>query len=839
MQLVFKWALRLMTAGVVLGGVAVVVLSSAFYSTLPEKAGTYSLNGLEDSVQLINDINGIPYIDAATHEDAARALGYAHARDRFWQMHVLRMVGQGRLSELFGRPTIDADKFLRTIDLGEASGKSFDALSPDAQSLLLAYTDGVNSWLERDTGFLQARLPPEFVILGKGAEPWEPWHSITILKVMALTLDGNLRQEIQRLLLASKNFSPREIDELLPYGPRDLPPPLPDLRPIYGYGAKSSLPQRGQVAQKTEGEEAGSLMWETGVTASNNWVVSGNRTSTGKPLLANDPHLELTAPSIFYLAHMTFGETRGEHFRRTLAGATLPGTPIVIAGRNDQLAWGLTTTVLDCQDLYIERLKGDDPDFYLTPQGWQAFKTSQITIDVAGAEPVSFTRRETRHGPVLPDSYRNIDAIVPTGHVAALQWTALAADDTTAEGAINMNLSRTVGEFIDATAKMVSPMQSIVVADIHGDIGIIAPGRAPVRDPANLIAGRAPVPGWLELYDWKGWVDHADLPKVVNPDQGAIATANANWLPSGYDQHITYDWDEHFRQARVDELIVESSDIHTPENMVSVQTDMYSPALIEFRDVAIFRLAAGTSQDQDMLEGLRGWDGQMRADSPLPLIMTAWWRHTANALFKDDLGADQEKFGRGKLTPVLNALTVAGTRDWCDNRLTNQVETCGVVLAQGLGAAMDELRGKYGADWKGWRWGLAHKAKGTHRPFSSIGPLAAMFSVSPESAGGSYTLLRGRTDFRNKNPYANGHASAFRGIYDLADLDSSKFMISTGQNGHFLSEHYRDLADDWAELRYVEIGQFPETLGITDIITLRPDASKFDWMNGWISNWMN
>lgn len=836
MHVVFKWAFRLAATGVILVGILVAVLLTAFLSTLPDHSGAISISQLSDEVKLSRNINGIPYIVASTHEDSARALGFAHAQDRFWQMHVLRMVGQGRLSELFGRPTIDTDIFLRTIDIGGASERSYDVLSSKIRSLMVAYSEGVNSWLERDTGFLQARLPPEFVILGKNAERWEPWHSLSILKVMALTLDGNLRQEIQRLLLTSKKFSPREIEELLPYGPRDNPPPLPDLRPVYGYGTLSGLPAQHAVDNSRQ-DESGELAWETGVTASNNWVVSGSRSSTGKPLLANDPHLELTAPSVFYLAHLSFKEGEGEQqMTRTLVGATLPGAPIIIAGRNDHLAWGLTTTVLDSQDLYIERLKGDDPDQYLTPQGWKPFEKTQITIEVAGAPPVRFTRRETRHGPVLPDNYRNIDAMMPTGHVGSLQWTALASDDTTAEGAINMNLSRSVGEFIDATRKMVSPMQSIVVADEEGDIAVIAPGRAPIRDPANLIAGRAPVPGWRELYDWKGWIDHADIPRIINPGEGAIATANANWLPEGYDEHITYDWDEHYRQARVEELIVEGDEIHTLEDMKTVQSDVYSPALMEFRRVATSQLAAGASQDREMLDALRQWDGQMVIDSPLPLIMTAWWRHTAEALFQDDLGKDHDRFSRGKIRPVLDALTISGTRDWCDNRLTNQVETCSIILARGLSAANEELRQKFGDDWRQWRWGAAHTAIGTHRPFSSIMPLANLFSISPESAGDSYTLLRGRTDFRNDNPYANGHASAFRGIYDLADLQRSQYMISTGQSGHFLSAHYRDLADDWADMRYVEIVQIPETDDELEVITLTPGPAKKLWMDEWIAN---
>ncbi len=801
MRTFFKWLLRTALAVVALVIVGALVLYVALTSTLPADNGGASIAGLSGEVQVLRDGHGVPHVEAANYDDAARALGFVHAQDRFWQMHVMRRVAQGRLSELFGAPTVDTDIFLRTMDLEGAARASYEVLSPQAKGILKAYSDGVNAWLERPRGLLEAQLPPEFMILQQAAEPWEPWQSVAMVKVMALTLDSNLDDEIKRLALAARGMSPGEIDDMMPYSPRDTPPPLPDLRDLFDFAAPS-LPKAAMDMDAMGRDYARALAWDTPITASNNWAVSGSRSVSGKPLLANDPHLGLTAPTVFYLVHLAFTHDGRHH---DIVGGSLPGTPLVLTGRTGSLSWGLTTTNLDGQDLFVERLNPEDPTQYLTPTGWANFETEKVTIRVSGADPVAFERRRTRHGPVLPDGYRGLKDILPPGHVGALSWVSLAHDDTTAEAAIGLGLSQTVSEAMEAARKMVAPMQSIVMADASGAIGLIAPGRVPVRDPSNMIMGREPVPGWLAQYDWKGWLSFEDLPRIDNPASGALATANANWMPPGYSHHITFDWDERFRQERVETLVIDATEKHSLATMRAIQTDNFSPALTQFRDTAIQQLVAGTGQDRTMIEALADWDGLMSPGKPEPLIMTAWWRHTQIAIFEDDLGPDYKRFAKGNMEPVLMALRTAGTRDWCDDRRTARAETCGAILSRSLSAALDELKAAQGDDWRSWRWGAAHLAFGEHRPFSSVKPLSWLFTVSRPSAGGSYTLLRGRTDFSGEHPYFNIHASAFRAYYDMADPQSARFVTSTGQSGHFLSPHYSDLADLWAGLDYIAI----------------------------------
>ncbi|MEZ5870415.1 MAG: penicillin acylase family protein [Nitratireductor sp.] len=799
MRRFLKWLAGILVVIIAGGAVAAGLGYTALRTSMPASSGAMQIADLEGDVRIVRDSNGIPHIEAQKRIDAVRALGFSHGQDRLWQMHVLRMVAQGRLSEMFGKPTIDTDVFLKTMDIETTARQSFEKLTPNGRAVLEAYAAGVNAWLERKTRLSEVRLPPEFLILGVTPEPWEGWQTIAILKVMALTLDSNMEEELRRLAFANKGFSTREIDELMPYGPRDNPPPMPDLRQIYPLAKKQAALDVGGSRAGTKNAIEG-LAWDIGVDASNNWVVSGARTESGKPLLANDPHLGLTTPSVFYLAHLATSEDGKVH---NLIGATLPGTPLFLLGRNDRVAWGLTTTNLDAQDVFIERLNPENPDQYLTPTGWQDFDKREVAVKVKGEPDFVFTRRATRHGPVLPDKYKSVSEIVPLGHVAALQWTALAPDDTTAEAAIDTGMADSVDDYVNAMRKAVSPMQSMVVGDVDGNIALVAPGRVPVRDPANLIAGRAPVPGWDPLYDWKGWLAFDALPLIKNPVSGALATANANWLPTGYDKHITFDWDEHFRQGRVEQLVIGANAKHTPQSMRDIQADKFSPALAQFRDEALAQLQGGAGQEQAMLDALKAWDGQMVMDRAEPLIMTAWWRHFHRMLFEDELGKDFSRIGKGYMDALLGVLRARTSRDWCDNISTPQVETCGIVLAQSFAAANEELKSMQGSDWKKWRWGAVHLAFGEHRPFSSVAPLAKFFTVMPQSGGGSYTLLRGRTDFREKNPYYNVHASAYRAWYDLGNPDASQFVISTGQSGHFLSPHYDDMALKWAASEYV------------------------------------
>ena len=384
--------------------------------SLPPVSGSMVMEGLSGPVTISRDAYGVPHIVGSSVEDVLTGLGFAHAQDRLWQMEVSRLAAQGRLSEVFGEPTVDSDIWLRSMGLFEAAESSYQGLPAEEQEALQAYAAGVNAWMQRDGRHFASRLPPEFVILGHKPEPWKPEHSIAAIKMMSVTLAANASEEVLRLAFARIGLTSEEMDDLLPPGPSDNPPRLPDLTALLGLDS-------GPLASGDDHQRAGRFPVADSDAprgASNNWVLSANRTTTGAPLLANDPHLGLTAPSIWYLAHLRAED--GDAVRNVV-GATLAGTPLVLLGRNDHVAWGLTNTANDVQDIFVERVNPDNPEEYLTPDGWQPFGVREETIRIRGGSETRFTHRWTRHGPVLQDGYRNIGAYLPKGTVAALQWS--------------------------------------------------------------------------------------------------------------------------------------------------------------------------------------------------------------------------------------------------------------------------------------------------------------------------------------------------------------------------------------------------------------------------------
>jgi penicillin amidase len=793
MKRVLKWigcaaalcaALALLTAG---------AAYVALRNTVPAASGALAIAGLSGPVEIVRDGEGVPHVFAATTDDLFTALGFLHAQDRLWQMELARRAGQGRLSEIFGERTFGTDIFLRTLDLYGHAERSEAVLPPEVRRGLEAYARGVNAFLTRSTKLLESRLPPEFLLLRHAPEPWRVADSLVTVKLMALNLSTNLNQEMTRLAMAANGLTSEEIEDLIPRDDADVPPPLPELGELY--------PLRRPSADKHATSEGVDDM--IGGGASNNWVVSGARTRSGKPLLANDPHLRLTAPSTWYLAHLSL--IRPEAAAVNVVGATLAGLPLVLLGRSDTLAWGFTNTGADVQDVFIEKINPDDPNQYLTPDGWRPLVIEPMAIAVRGAGVRTLVRRRTRHGPVLPGGYRNIERLLAPGYVAALQWTALSDDDTTIAAGIFDPSVRSIRDYMERMRNYVVPMQSMVLADAEGNIGMIAPGRVPLREPGNRVAGRAPVPGWDATYDWKGYLRFEDLPRVENPPSGAIATANASIVGPDYPHFLTYDWDVAYRLQRIKQLILDRAG-HDVASMRAAQADVLSPAFAQLKPLMIAAARRAGSADAASLDRLERWDGSMRTDLAEPLIFMAWERETIRAIYQDDLGGAFERFFATRALTLTRLLEGRATsRDWCDDRTTPERETCDIVIARAFKVTTTELERRYGADRARWRWGTVHFAFGEHRPFGLVPGLASFFNVEVPSPGDSYTLNRGLVDFEDDPPFPNRAASTYRAIYDFADLEHSLYMQTTGQSGNPLSPHYRSFAARWAKVEYIEI----------------------------------
>ena len=509
--------------------------------SLPQVNGKVTVAGLSGAVEIVRDRNGIPYIYGKTDHDAFFALGYVHAQDRLWQMELQRRIGAGRLSEVLGDATIETDQFLRTLGVYRAAEASWPALAPEAQSALQAYADGVNTFLAEGHP-----LPPEFVILGFKPEPWQPADSLVWAKMMSWNLGDTYGDDLLRGQMTAA-LGPERAAQLMPGYPAGTPIILPpDAMAAELLRVDNVLRETLGLGDKSNG--------------SNNWVVNGARTASGKPLLANDPHLGAQIPAIWYLAGIQGDKVHA-------VGATLPGLPAVVIGHNDEIAWGVTNLGPDVQDLYIERVNPANPGQYEVNGQWTDLQVVPEEIKVKGEEkPIDWAARATRHGPLISD------VTDERGHALALRWPALDPGDTTMNAFLAINYARNWDDFTAAMRDYIGPSQNFVFADRAGNIGYFGPGRIPVRAKGD---GTTPVPGWTDEYAWTGWIPFEQLPHAYNPADGYVVTANNKVVPDDYPYFITTDWAPPYRAKRIVELLTAKNGL-TPDDYARIQGDQAS-----------------------------------------------------------------------------------------------------------------------------------------------------------------------------------------------------------------------------------------------------------------------
>jgi penicillin amidase len=771
-------ALVLLAAVVAGGGYAYLRLS------LPKVEGTLRLAGLKSEITVLRDAWGIPHIYASSIDDAMFGLGFVHAQDRLWQMEMNRRIAAGRLAEILGPRALETDRFLRTLGVRHAAQASLQGLDRETRGSLEAYAAGVNAFLATNPV-----LPPEFWLLRVAPQPWMPVDSVAWTKMMAWDLGGNWKNEVLRMRLA-QHYTLARINEFLPPYPGDAPLKIRELHKLYRALGVDTV----HLAQAAEQLAASTSEYLVEGAGSNNWVVSGEHTASGKPLLANDPHLGLSAPPVWYFAHLVAPGLDA-------IGATLPGVPAIVLGRNQRIAWGFTNTGPDVQDLYIEKLVDDGK--YLTPRGPKTFETHVETIRVRGADDVRLAVRSTRHGPVISDVSKSAGAVTPQGHVLAFSWTALADDDRTMQSALNIARAGNWREFLTAAEDFHAPQQNMVYADVDGNIGFVAAGRIPVRKPENDLKGLAPAPGWLAKYDWDGYLPFGALPQVLNPPKGYVVTANQKIVPPNYKHYITSEWQPPFRAQRIEGML-QAEPKHTVASFARMQADAESLAVREL--LPYLKATRPKSEDaRRALARIAAWDGSMAKNRSEPLIVVAWWRALTRAIYADELGDAFRLNWTPRATFVANVLADRdGEARWCDDVNTPARETCPEVLSASLEAALADLRRRYGDDMSRWRWGDAHRAVSEHRPLGRNPWLAPYFDIRVPSAGDAYTVNVGRSNFfDDAAPFANRHAASLRAIYDLSDLDKSLFIHSGGQSGNPLSPDYAAFSDAWAKVEYI------------------------------------
>jgi len=778
--------------------IVVIAVTAAWlylHESLPKIDGDVGAKGLGAEVEVLRDADGIPHILAKNDADAWFAMGYVHAQDRLWQMEFQRRVVDGRISEILGERAYDTDRLMRTLGMARMAERIVARLDKQTLANLEAYSAGVNAFLDADPV-----LPVEFHVFRIKPPHWKPADTVGWLLVMAWDLSSNWRTELSRLRYANK-LGRERANEIIPPYPGDAPMPLPDFKALYAELAPTA---NALLAMSPANDYA---------NGSNSWVVSGAHSETGKPLLANDPHLGLQAPSLWYLAHLSSPSGN-------IVGGTLPGVPFVVLGRNDQLAWTFTTTLGDTQDLFVERVAPNDPASYLTPTGTAKFESRQEVIRV-GSEERRITVRATRHGPVISDAVKSAGEAAPKGHVLALAWAALTEENVVARAGFALNRARTVAELHAAGREFTAPQQNVVFADREGHIGFVAPARVPIRRADNEARGRVPVPGWNAKYDWQGFLPYEQMPAIADPASGKIVTANHKITPPGYKPFMSVDWFPPYRADRIDELLAKTPK-HSMASFARIQGDTVSRLA---RELLALALAAKpkTNEGRDAQAMLKGWDAQMRVDSPAPLVFSAWYRELTRLVYADDLGemfADSWDMRSAFMLSVLK--NQAGYAKWCDDIRTPARETCDEQVSKAFDLAALYLAKQHGEP-RTWRWGAVHVAGGDHRPFSFVPVISRWFSVAPETPGDGFTVDVGHFFIRdNDRPFANRHAASLRAIYDLSDLDKSLYIQSTGQSGNFLSPWYANMAERWAKVEYVTIPAKREAIRVAHRLVLKP-----------------
>ncbi len=756
-----------------------------------------NLPGLDGEVTVRWDEMGVPHIYATTLHDLIMAQGFVHAADRWWQMELFRAQGSGRLSEIAGSAMVQTDIFLRTLGLDRNAHNDLAHMPEEVLALLRAYAAGVNAWLADKT---PADAAMEYSVInqlreGLGAppvtniEPWEPFHSDTWLQVMALGLSGNMDAEVLRYRLIQQ-AGEEALDVLAPGYDYAAQPLI--LEP--GWSPVPAQSRQVSPLDSLPGLENVAMLREAGL-GSNNWVVSGSRTASGKPLLANDPHLSIMMPSIWYEIGLHCVEI-SDACPLDVSGFSFAGTPFVIIGHNRDIAWGVTNVGTDVQDLYLLELNPDNPRQYRYEGEWVPMDVLGGTIYPWDGEPVQYTVLMTRFGPVVSD-------LLGLDQPVALRWAA-ADPSRNFQAFLGINSARNWEEFQEAVTYFDLAAQNFVYADVEGNIGYITSGRIPIRAEGH--DGSRPVPGTSAEFEWRGYVDPRENPRLFNPAAGYIVTANnAVLAPEDFPHTITVDWAYGYRAARI-ETLLQAEPQHTPDTIAAIQFDNYNSAAA----LTVPWLAGLDFADQrlaDAVAWLSEWDLQNTADSPQAALFAVFWDRFVPLVF-DELPFFEESFNIRRLSLMLDQ---PDHPVWANARLGESDPAA--LATQALSEALDWLEETYGADRTAWRWGDLHVARFRHAPIGQLPEgldprldqmlpiLQAVFNRETPASGGP-AIINATSWSVGSGDFTVNSLPSMRMILDLSDWDNSRLIHTTGQSGSPQSKHYADMIPLWASGQY-------------------------------------
>jgi penicillin G amidase len=770
-----------------IGAAGAILCGAAVRSTFPRRSGSVRVAGLGGPVRIETDTHGVPTIRAASPADATFGLGYVHARDRLWQMEFQRRIGSGRLSEILGERLVETDRFLRTVGFRRAAADALRVLTPAARAQLDAYAAGVNQYLATSSA-----RPIEFRLLRVSAAPFDAVDCLVWSKMMAWDLaSANSSNEIRRARFIAA-VGPERASELLPPAPAE-PTILSDdeWKTIPGSGSRIPHAESDGNPIWKELETRFALLDDLGfggeTVGSNSWVLAGSRTESGRPILANDPHLGLRTPSVWYVARL---EAPG----LSAAGATLPGIPTVIIGHNARIAWGLTSLEPDVQDLYLEKTDPADPGRYFHDGAWRRFETRTETVRVRGGRDVVFQVRSSVHGPIVTDV---LDGARSLGSPAvALRWTGLDPDDTTSDAFAGINAAANWTEFLAAASRLRAPAQNLIYADVDGHIGYTAAGAIPIRPRSD---GLLPVSG-EGADDWRGRIPFAELPRVFDPPRGYIVTANNRVVSDRYPYLLTADWPEPYRARRITDLVL-SRQVAGLERAAAIQLDVVSLQAEDLLPLLLDTRPAGPRSAR-ALEMLRGWHRAFSPDSVPAAIYAAWYARLSE-MPQDELGPTPAGSVRSRF--LVNALRNGSP--WCDDARTPARETCPDFKTATLARAVADLERKLGPDPARWQWKRLHRARFPHGVFDRVPLLSRVFSLETGAGGDASTVNVGA--YRRDGSFLMTDGPSYRQILDLSDFSRSLYVHTTGQSGNVFDSGYRDLLPLWRDGRYFSIGGPP------------------------------
>ena len=790
------------TIGIVLSLVIIFIVGGyIFYNSLleslPKYEGELKAPSLKSEVKIYFDSLAVPCVFAEDDEDVAFTLGYLHASERMFSMDMIRRAGEGRLSEIFGQETLPFDKMFRTVGLSRTAKMIMANMSPEALKLLEAYSRGVNFYLKEKKN----KYPVEFDVLGYQPEEWKPEHSVIVIRMMAWELNLGWWTDLSFTELVQK-LGEEKVKEVLPEYPENAPTIIPFEIKKFGQ-INTNFINTDKAFRKFIGMTGTHL-------GSNNWVVSPQMSASGKPIIANDPHLAYRAPGIWYAAVINSPSWNA-------SGVTLPGVPGIVIGKNDNISWTLTNIMTDETDFYFETFDSTHTK-YLVDETWKELEIVQDTIFRRDGIGVPIEIKQTHRGPVISNIhpynfvYNKDESTFPP---ISMRWLGNEFSDEM-DAFLKINKAKNWSEFKSAVEKFNTPGQNFVYADREGNIGYIFGGALPIR-PNN--ASTFLFDGSDSKNDWKGFVPRNELPFLYNPSQQYIATAN-NKVIKNFKYHITNLWEPSSRIERITELL-QSRNKHTVEDYMHYHIDILSPYA---KNIVPYVLAAFKNvevKDENLTQSLQlleEWNYEMDKQQQAPAIFLTFFDKLMKNIYMDEMGEDlYNQYVFLANVPYRNILELLQepSSSWYDDVKNNERKNRDDVIRQSLADALDELENKLGKDVKDWQWGRLHTVTFKH-PFSGVSwVLDEVINIgSYEISGDGTSIFNTEYAFSESieeyplfrhEPFDCELGPSMRFIYDFAKPDEFYLILTTGQSGNIFSDHYKDQTELFLNGKYMKI----------------------------------